>query len=68
VLGNPQTVFKKKNLPPLVPTLPLVGSIPFLGKQPEKAFSKWASKYGPVIRVRIGSLETVVLSSPSAIH
>jgi len=58
----------KESLPPLVPSLPLVGSLPFIGKHAERTFSKWAKQYGPIFRVRLGAEEAVVLNSYEFIY
>ncbi|KAL3694587.1 hypothetical protein R1sor_008238 [Riccia sorocarpa] len=58
-LGN-----RKLKLPPGPSGLPLIGSLHLLGKLPHQSLTKLSQKYGPVIGLRLGSVYTVVVSSP----
>lgn len=55
-------------LPPGPPGFPLLGILPFLGKYPERQFSKWSKKYGSIISVKIGLKNYVVLNDYDAIY
>lgn len=55
-------------LPPGPIGFPLLGCIPYLGKNPQQVFYKWSKKYGPVISVDIGTDKTIVLNTYEAIE
>ena len=53
--------------PPLVRGLPGLGVLPYLDNYPQKIFKKWSLKMKePVISVRIGSTEAVVVNTYNA--
>ncbi|KAK2152708.1 hypothetical protein LSH36_321g07011, partial [Paralvinella palmiformis] len=51
-----------KKLPPGPWTLPLIGSLPFLGLDIRKPLRKMAAKYGDVFTIYLGSRRVVVLN------
>ncbi|KAJ9174830.1 hypothetical protein P3X46_013431 [Hevea brasiliensis] len=55
-----------KNLPPGPPGWPLLGNIFDLGTVPHQTLQELKLKYGPVLRLRLGSMETVVIQSAKA--
>ncbi|XP_047968177.1 ferruginol synthase-like [Salvia hispanica] len=55
---------RRKNLPPGPFPLPIVGNMLQLGTQPHESFAKLSKKYGPLMSVHLGSLYTVIVSSP----
>ncbi|KAJ9134885.1 hypothetical protein P3X46_032130 [Hevea brasiliensis] len=55
-----------KNLPPGPPGWPLVGNIFDLGTVPHQTLQELKLKYGPVLRLRLGSMETIVIQSAKA--
>eukprot|EP01018_Ginkgo_biloba_P011132 Gb_18169 [translate_table: standard] len=55
---------RKLNLPPGPASLPMVGNLHMLGKLPHRALSALSKKYGPLMFMRVGSVPTVVASSP----
>ncbi|GJV57741.1 cytochrome P450-like protein [Tanacetum coccineum] len=62
------TVYRHKfsKLPPTVfPTIPIIGHL-YLLKQPlHRTFAKLTAKHGPILLLRFGSRNVLVLSSPS---
>jgi len=56
-----------KNPPPAPPSLPIIGNLYQLKKQPlHRAFHGLSQKYGPVLSLRFGSQPILVVSSASA--
>ena len=47
--------------------LPVIGHLPFFGKDPTVTFRKWRQKYGDVFRVRMGSWDTIVVNGYNAV-
>jgi len=55
--------FKRpQRFPPGPRGVPLLGVLPILGKHPERVMKKWSKKYGPVMAVRFGPKDAVVLN------
>ena len=58
-----------KKLPPGPPALPLIGSLPFLGRSDiREALKKMASKYGDVFTLYLGPRRAAVLNGCDAIY
>ncbi|OAE20191.1 hypothetical protein AXG93_3802s1040 [Marchantia polymorpha subsp. ruderalis] len=55
---------KKPRLPPGPPAWPVVGSLHLLGQLPHRDMKDLADKYGPLMSLRLGSVQAVVVSSP----
>ncbi|KAI4371637.1 hypothetical protein MLD38_009964 [Melastoma candidum] len=55
---------KRTKLPPGPAGLPLIGSLHQLGSSPHVSLYHMAKRYGPVFTLRLGSVLTVVASSP----
>ncbi|KAH9303111.1 hypothetical protein KI387_014694, partial [Taxus chinensis] len=55
---------KKSSLPPGPVGLPLIGHLHLLGTHPHQALQKLSIKYGPLMQIRLGSVLSVVVSSP----
>ncbi|XP_040069314.2 cytochrome P450 2J6-like [Ixodes scapularis] len=54
-------------LPPGPTGVPVLGYLPFLGSSPQVTYKKLAEKYGPIIRVKLGSEDVVVLNDLDSI-
>jgi cytochrome P450 len=54
----------RRGLPPGPRPLPIIGSLHLLGNQPHRSLGRLAKTYGPLISLRLGSVTTVVASSP----
>ncbi|KAL0379622.1 UNVERIFIED_CONTAM: cytochrome, partial [Sesamum angustifolium] len=57
---------KLAKLPPGPYPFPIVGNILHLGSKPHQSLAKLSRKYGPVMSLKLGSITTVVVSSPEA--
>ncbi|GER54261.1 cytochrome P450 [Striga asiatica] len=55
-----------KSHPPGPPGWPLLGNIFDLGEIPHQTFHKLQARYGPLIHLRLGSINTVVVQSSEA--
>ncbi|XP_015690356.1 geraniol 8-hydroxylase-like [Oryza brachyantha] len=54
----------RRNLPPGPRPLPLIGNIFDLGAQPHRSLARLAESHGPLMTLRLGTVTTVVASSP----
>ncbi|KAK4418729.1 cytochrome [Sesamum alatum] len=55
---------KSANLPPGPNPLPVIGNILDLGEKPHQSLAKLSKIYGPLMRLKLGTTTTVVVSSP----
>ncbi|KAL8127071.1 hypothetical protein AgCh_014119 [Apium graveolens] len=46
--------------------LPVIGHLHMLGKNPYRNLYKLSQKYGPIMSIRLGSIPTIIVSSPAA--
>ena len=53
-------------LPPGPPGWPIIGNILQIGKAPHRSLADLSRIYGSVMSLRLGSLTTVIISSPEA--
>jgi hypothetical protein len=56
---------KLKRAPRPFPVWPVVGNLPLLGKLPHLSLYKLSQKYGDVMELKLGSISTIVISSPN---
>ncbi|XP_047967694.1 ferruginol synthase 1-like [Salvia hispanica] len=56
--------WRRKSLPPGPTPLPIIGNILQVGSQPHEAFAELSKQYGSLMSIHLGSLYTVVVSSP----
>nr|AJD25185.1 cytochrome P450 CYP76S7 [Salvia miltiorrhiza] len=64
ILSSDFRARKSSKLPPGPYGLPIIGNILHLGSNPHRSLAKLARKYGPVMSLKLGSVTTVVFSSP----
>ena len=55
-----------QKLPPGPPALPIIGNLHMLGNLPHQTLHNLAKKYGPIMSMKLGSVPTIILSSPQA--
>ncbi|CAN8015323.1 unnamed protein product, partial [Ixodes persulcatus] len=58
---------RRRTLPPGPRGFPLIGFLPFLGRNHHVMFRDLAKIYGPVVRIRIGTANIVALNSYESI-
>uniref|UniRef100_H2YB93 Uncharacterized protein n=1 Tax=Ciona savignyi TaxID=51511 RepID=H2YB93_CIOSA len=59
---------RPKNSPPGPRGIPVLGVLPFMGLYPERTLNKWSKKYGPVMSVRMGRHDWVILGDHATIQ
>ncbi|KAL9234405.1 hypothetical protein vseg_009281 [Gypsophila vaccaria] len=52
------------NLPPGPKTWPVIGNIHQLGDKPHQSVAELSKKYGPIMSLKLGTMTTIVISSP----
>ncbi|KAK4414475.1 cytochrome [Sesamum alatum] len=55
---------KLPDLPPGPNPLPIIGNILELGQKPHQSLAELSKVYGPLMRLKLGTMTTVVVSSP----
>ncbi|KAL7587828.1 hypothetical protein Lser_V15G41170 [Lactuca serriola] len=60
------THVRRRKLPPGPMPLPIIGSLHLLGNLPHRDLHKLSQKYGPIMSIRLGSIQSVIISSPEA--
>ena len=53
-----------KRLPPGPSGWPVIGSLPLLGNMPHRSLYQLSKKYGPIMHLKLGRTNTMVVSSP----
>ncbi|XP_076814663.1 cytochrome P450 2U1-like [Clavelina lepadiformis] len=48
--------------------LPVIGVAPFQGKHPYKTYMKWSKEYGPILSVRLGRNDAVILNDYDSVQ
>lgn len=58
------SLYQRRKLPPGPIGLPIFGNLFQIGPNPHESFTKLAKKHGPLMTIRLGSVTTIVASSP----
>ncbi|KAL2543507.1 Cytochrome [Forsythia ovata] len=63
LMKTAKKLFKNKNLPPGPIGLPIIGNLLTIGDRPHESLANLAKIYGPLMTVKLGSVNVVVASS-----
>ncbi|KAL2537950.1 Cytochrome [Forsythia ovata] len=55
---------KSGKLPPGPYCFPIIGNIPLISRNPHQSLAKLAETYGPIMYLKLGSIDTIVVTSP----
>ncbi|KAJ9550000.1 hypothetical protein OSB04_022543 [Centaurea solstitialis] len=66
LLHHALDLHRKRRLPPGPAGLPIIGNLLDLGPKPHKSLAKLSKKHGPLMTIRLGTITTVVASTPDA--
>ena len=56
------------NLPPSLPSFPIIGNLHQLAKDPYRSLRSLCNKYGPLMLLNLGQVPTLVVSSPDLVR
>ncbi|XP_071695561.1 geraniol 8-hydroxylase-like [Rutidosis leptorrhynchoides] len=59
-------LYCKRRMPPGPTGLPIIGNLLDVGPKPHESLAKLAEKYGPLMTIRLGSVTSVIASTPDA--
>ncbi|KAJ9550002.1 hypothetical protein OSB04_022545 [Centaurea solstitialis] len=59
-------LYRRRTLPPGPTGLPVIGNLLDLGPKPHETLAKLSQKHGPLMTIRLGTITTVVASTPEA--
>ncbi|KAI3501193.1 hypothetical protein L1887_29055 [Cichorium endivia] len=59
-------LYRRRRLPPGPAGLPIIGSLLDIGPKPHESLAKLSKKHGPLMTIRLGSITSVVASTPDA--
>ncbi|XP_031263346.1 cytochrome P450 703A2-like [Pistacia vera] len=63
-----KTLHKKKRLPPGPPRWPIFGNLLQLGQLPHRDLASLCDKYGPLVYLRLGSIDAITTNDPDVIR
>ncbi|CAH1449146.1 unnamed protein product [Lactuca virosa] len=59
-------LYRARKLPPGPAGLPIIGNLLDIGPKPHESLAKLSHKYNPLMTIRLGSITSVVASTPNA--
>ncbi|XP_023772094.1 cytochrome P450 76T24 [Lactuca sativa] len=59
-------LYRRRKLPPGPAGFPIIGHLLELGPKPHESLAKLSKKHGPLMTIRLGSITSVVASTPDA--
>ncbi|XP_010054863.2 cytochrome P450 703A2 [Eucalyptus grandis] len=68
IIFHRRSALEPKNLPPGPPRWPIVGNLLQLGPLPHRDLASLCRKYGPLVYLRLGSVDAITTSDPSVIR
>ncbi|XP_076891354.1 cytochrome P450 76T24-like [Bidens hawaiensis] len=59
-------LYRKRRMPPGPTSFPIIGNLLDIGPKPHESLAKLSEKHGPLMTIRLGSITSVVASTPDA--